>query len=41
MDIYGNKHVNMILSHCVFLYQNLADMLTMVNPIDLEVTVQR
>ena len=43
MDIYGNKLMNMIESDkllCISL-SNLADMLTMVNPIDLEVTVQR
>ena len=42
MDIYGNKLVNMIETKllCISL-SNLADMLTMVNPIDLEVTVQR
>ena len=28
MDIYGNKHVNMILSHCVFLHDER------MNPID-------
>ena len=42
MDVYGNKLVNMIETKllCISL-SNLADMLTMVNPIDLEVTVQR
>ena len=42
MDTYGNKFVNMIETKllCISL-TNLADMLTMVNPIDLEVTVQR
>ena len=43
MDIiYRNKLVNMIETKplCISL-SNLADMLTMVNPIDLEVTVQR
>ena len=42
MDIYGNKLVNMIETKpmCISL-SNLADMLTMVNAIDLEVTVQR
>ena len=42
MDIYGNKLVNMIETKplCISL-SNLAVMLTMVNPIDLEVTVQR
>ena len=42
MDIYGNKLVNMIETKllCISL-SDLADMLTMVNPIDLEVTVQR
>ena len=42
MDIYGNKLVNMIETKplCISL-SNLADMLTKVNPIDLEVTVQR
>ena len=42
MDIYGNKLVNRIETKllCISL-SNLADMLTMVNPTDLEVTVQR
>ena len=42
MDLYRNKLVNMIETKllCISL-SNLADMLTMVNPIDLEVTVQR
>ena len=42
MDICGNNLVNMIETKllCISL-SNLADMLTMVNPIDLEVTVQR
>ena len=42
MDIYGNKLVNMIETKplCISL-SNLADMFTMVNPIDLNVTVQR
>ena len=41
MDIYGNKLVDMIETKplCISL-SNLADMLIMVNPIDLEVTVQ-
>ena len=39
IDIYGNKLVN-TKPLCISL-SNLADMLTMVNPIDLEVTVQR
>ena len=40
MDIYGNKLVNMIETKplCISL-SNLADMLSMVNPIDLEVKV--
>ena len=42
MDIYGNKLVNMIETKLLCIsFSNLADMLTMVNPIDLEVTVQR
>ena len=42
MDIYGNKLVNMIETKPLCISSsNLADMLTMVNPIDLEVTVQR
>ena len=42
MDIYGNKLVNMIETKplCISL-PYLVDMLTMVNPIDLEVKVQR
>ena len=42
MDIYGNKLVNMIETKplCMSL-SNLADMLTKLNPIDLEITVQR
>ena len=42
IDIYGNKLVNMIETKplCISL-SYLADMLTMVHPIDLEVTVQR
>ena len=42
MDIYGNKLVNMIETKllCISL-SKLADMLTMVNPIDMENTVQR
>ena len=42
IHVYGNKLVNMIETKplCISL-SNLADMLTMVNPIDLEVTVQR
>ena len=42
MDIYGNNLVNTKETKplCISL-SNLADMLTMVNPIDLEVTVQR
>ena len=40
MDIYGNKLVNMIETKplCISL-SNLADMLSMGNPIDLEVKV--
>ena len=42
MDIYGNKLVNMIETKPLWIsLSNLAHMLTMVNPIDLEVTVQR
>ena len=42
MDIYGNKLVNTIETKplCISL-SYLVDMITMVNPIDLEVTVQR
>ena len=42
MDIYGNKLLNMIETKplCISL-TNLADILTTVNPIDLEVTVHR
>ena len=42
MDMYGNKLVNMIETKplCISL-SNLADMLSMVNPIELEVTVQK
>ena len=41
MDIYENKLVNMIETKPLCSLSNLADMLTMVNPIDLEVTVER
>ena len=42
MDMCGNKLVNMIETKLLWIsLSNLADMVTMVNPIDLEVTVQR
>ena len=42
MDIYRNKLVNMIETKPLcFSLSYLVDMLTIVNPIDLEVTVQR
>ena len=41
MDIYGNKLVNMIETKPLcFSLSYLVDMLTIVNPIDLEATVQ-